>query len=277
MTDTPADIGHNRAPLITSDELLRDHGDIPDMVAALMQRFDAVPDVVETDEEQATVSALVKDFTTSLKTCEAHRTAEKSPYLEAERVIDGFFKRNSERMTKTKSVIESRLTRYLNQKAAEERASREAAERARREAERAAREEADRKLREALEAEARARAAAQKDRDSNIAANVALKEAVAADEAAERARREADAAQRAADANAANLARTRNESTLATLRTVWDFEITDLRAVPLETLRPFLSEEVIRKAIRGYMGAKRHETEPLEGVRFFTTTSAMVR
>jgi hypothetical protein len=61
---------------------------------------------------------------------------------------------------------------------------------------------------------------------------------------------------------------------LATLRTVWVGEIVDKKAVDLESLRPFMSDDVLQKLVNAAVKAGFRE---LRGVKIFERSDAMVR
>ena len=137
---------------------------------------------------------------------------------------------------------EARVTVYLRAKADAERRRREDEEaRAREEAERLAAQAKDAPtLDKAIEAETVARDAA-----------------------------------KAAEAKPADMARTRGDlGSVSTLRTVWDFEVADYAAIPLDLIRPYLARADIDKAIRG---AVRSGLRELKGVRIFENSTAVVR
>jgi len=193
--------------------------------------------------------------------------------------------------------------RLENEKLAAEKAAREAAEKAAREATERA-ERAEKAAREAAAAQARATQAA----DDKVAAaarqaaaeaarkvedeaarakaegakRAAEAEAIrletesnAALEAAAEAERDADLAAKAADENAAAMARTRASSgTLGTLKTVWDFDIDDYDAIDVSVLKPFIKREHIEQAIRAYIKLGHRG---LKGVRIYSQEAPMVR
>lgn len=102
----------------------------------------------------------------------------------------------------------------------------------------------------------------------------------AAQEAAQTAADEALRREREAQAKAADLVRTRGTiGGVGTLRTRLDFEV-DRGAVDLNTLRGFIKPEAVEQAIRLYAstqkGADLCATQPLKGVRFFRSQTAMV-
>jgi hypothetical protein len=254
-------IGHNEPPrdLLTGDAL-RDR--LLDLHSALLRRRDQllmaserVPDI-DSDEVAAKVSDFIKQVMAASKAAEGARIAEKEPYLEGTRGVDGFFRQISDPLDKLKRTIESRLTLYLRAKAERERRERE-------ERERLAREEEARRRREAEEAERK------------LWDEKSLKEAIDADKRAKEAEADRIAAEKAAQAKAADLSRTRGEyGAVSSLRTSWTFERVYREELDLEALRMHLPLEGIERAIRSFIKAGGRE---LRGVKIFETTDAVVR
>ena len=92
-----------------------------------------------------------------------------------------------------------------------------------------------------------------------------------AEEAEENARR----AEAAARAKSADLTRVRSASgAVATTRTSWAFDITDLDAIPLDKIRPYLARDAIEKALRT---AVRFGARDIAGVRIFQDDKATFR
>lgn len=254
-------IGHNAPPrdLLTGDAL-RDR--LLDFHAALLRRRDQlldagerVPDV-DSDETAAKVSDFIKQVMAASKAAEGARIAEKEPYLDGGRGVDGFFKAISDPLEKLKRTIEARLTLYLRAKAERERRERE-------ERERQAREEEARLRREAQEAECKLR-----DEQS-------LKAAIEADKRAKEAEADRITAEKAAQAKAADLSRTRGEyGAVASLRETWTFSDLDRQTLDLEALRFHLPMDGLERAVRALIKAGGRS---LKGVKIFETTDAVVR
>jgi hypothetical protein len=244
-------IGHNNPPSAV-DILADKHAVLLREVEALAARANAAPLSIRNDGDLGTVADIVRTSRTLAKSLDTARVAEKEPHLTAGREIDGFFKATTERLDRVTKALEARATEYQRAKAAEERRRRE--EEARR-----AREEEERQRQIAARATEEGRRAA------------AAKAADKADEAADRTR----AAEAAAQASAVDLTRVRTETgTVVTTRTTWEFEVTDLAAVPLEIIRPYLPRADVEKAIRTFvrMGGRQ-----LAGVRIFESESAAFR
>ena len=243
-------IGHNRAPL--KDLLREQYESIGERVDALIASASRAPTTISDDDTLGKMGDLIKAITACGKVIETKRVAEKDPFLQASREVDGFFKPMADTLDKAKKQLEAPCGSYLRAKADAERKAREAREAA-------ARAEAERAIQEAQAAEAANRPA-----DSDAA----LTRAVEAEQIAQQ-------AARAAEARPADMARTRGEmGSVATLRTVWDAEITDLAAVPLDQLRAFLSRDTIEKAVRAFV---RNGGRQLAGVRIFENSTATVR
>ena len=288
---SPPPAGHNRPPSSISERLAEDYSDLLASVEKLAVEANAAPKSIEDDDTSNSVADLIKSIAAAAKRAESTRVAEKEPHLQAGRDVDGFFKvRALDRLERMKTSLSLRVTDYLRRKAQEERRRREEEERLRREeAARALREaeERDRAARQAKEEEAAlaaaeaAKAATASDFGSSTIlapiagyaaaeqarANSALDDAAAADAAAQKAAREAAA-------KPADLARTRGEASLSTLKETWEFEIVDIQAIPLSVLRPFLPRPDIEKAVRAFVRVGHRE---LEGVRIYKVESAVIR
>jgi hypothetical protein len=263
MTDVAvAQLGHNLPPEdapsqaeIIRERLTEENADLLRRKTELVAGLERVP--AEIDDASATKAAdFIKQLTATAKDADARRVAAKEPYLAGGRAIDGFFSPIKDGLLLVKKKVEDRLTIYQRAKAAEERRRRE-------EAERLAREEAERAAKEAAE-----RAAA-------MASEQDLDVAVEAERAANQARADALQRQKEAEAKAADLHRTRGDlGAVASLRTTWDFEVLDIHAIPLETIRPYLPIAAVEQAIRGYVKAGGRE---LPGVRIYERETTVVR
>lgn len=261
MQDTATVLGHNRPPpdLLTGEEL---HAKLAEEHAALMARRDEllaaggrIPAI--TDEDVARkVSDFVKQITAAAKAADGARVAEKEPFLEGGRAVDGFFKAISDPLTTLKKNVERRLTDYLREKEAAERARRLQEEREARERAEAARREAE--------------ALAQAARDA-----ASLDDAVEAEKEADRAAADAIKATQAAEAKPADLSRTRGEfGAVSSLRTHWVFDEINRDALDLEALRYHFPTDGLEKALRSFIRAGGRE---LKGARIYETTEAVVR
>lgn len=260
MNDTPR-MGDNLPPrdLLTGDAL-RDR--LLDLSAALLRRRDQlleagenIPDI-DSDELAAKLSDFIKQVMAASKAAEGARIAEKEPYLEGGRGVDGFFRQITDPLEKLKRYTEQKLTIYLRGKADRERRERE-------ERERLAREEETRRRREAEEAERILR-----DEKS-------LKAAIDADKRAKEAEADRITAEKAAQAKAADLSRTRGEyGAVSSLRTLWTFSDLDREMIDLYTLRFYIPMDGLERAVRAFIKAGGRD---LRGVKIFETTDAVVR
>lgn len=258
-TATAAKIGDNMPPQDADplrDRLSEDYADMLKRADDLLAGIDRAPTEIGDEETAGRVADFIKQITGTIKNAEAARVAEKEPFLQHGRTVDGWFKKVTDPLAAGKKKMESVLTAYQRRKADEERREREAKERK-------AREEADRLAREAAEAAAKLKT--QKDLDGAL-----LKEAEAKQAAADAAE-----AARVADANAADLSRSRGDyGAVASLRTFWDFDGLDRDKIDLEALRHHLPADAIEKAVRSFVKAGGRE---LRGVRIFENTSTVVR
>lgn len=250
-----------RAELAETHVPLRERGD------ALTAMGDRLPASCDDDDTAAKLADAIKSCTAFTKNADAARVAAKEPHLAAGRAVDGFFKAMSDPVEKVKTAMGALLTAYQRRKEAEERRRREeiaAAERkAAQEAERAAR-EAARLAREAQQEADEAKAA-----EAKAAADKARDDARAA-------RAEADKAREEAQAKAADLSRSRTDlGSVASLRTVWTFEVENADEVPRLYLS--VSETAIKSAIKA--ATTRDGKCPLKipGVKIFAKSETVVR
>ena len=174
-----------------------------------------LPTTVESDDDVAKINAWVTTGRAIARKAEAERVEAKAPLLERGKKLDGFFKGLGDLLLDRAKSVEQRNAPYLSAKRAREAAEREAAaaeaRRVQAEKDRIAREaleaeqearriaaEAEQKIREAQGAEARrvaeqqAREAAQTAQALKKEAGAAVKDSIKADNAADRAERQAD-------------------------------------------------------------------------------------
>lgn len=214
--------------------------------------------VIDSDEAAGKVGDYVKIVAAAIKTADSDREREKEPYLAGGRTVDGFYKKEIiDPLDALKRRVSAKITAYLREKEAAERARREAEERAAREAEAAAKREA----------------AAKADIFTDDAS---LTAALAAEDRARQAEADRIAAEKAAQAKPAELSRTRGDlGALSSLRTFWSFDPATLNrnAIDLEALRPHLPIAALEAAIRSYIKAGGRD---LRGVRIFEDKQARV-
>lgn len=252
------DMGHNLGdPAVAlQSDLAERYGATTSRAQDLLDAATRVPEVIGDDETAGKVGDFIKQVMACMKNAEAARVKEKEPHLAAGRTVDAWFKKITDQLDGTKRGIEKRLTVWLREKEAAERAVREEEERIRRVL--------------AEKAAAAARAAEQAIKDA-----ATMDEAIAAEERRKKAQADADKAAREAEAKAAELSRSRGDmGSMSSLRTFWDFADLNPDTLDLETLRPHLPAEAREKAVRSYIKAGGRE---LRGVRIFQNTTAAVR
>lgn len=227
-----ATIGHNAPPPL-KEILAENYSHFAKEIDEIAERANAAPKAIKSDNDLDAVGVIVKDAKGMINRVEKARKEEKDPYFQAGKEVDAFFKLLWERLDRIAAALGGRADDYQRQKAAE----------ARRKAE-----EEARKLREKEEAERRKAeeaAAAGKDR---VADRADIKAETLADKAAE--------AERAAQASAADLARTRGASgTLASAKTVTKVRIVDLTVVQqsMGPLGPYMDSDAIQKAANTWL------------------------
>lgn len=233
-------IGHNAPPPDANpirDRLVVQYADLTSRRDALLAAADRAPEVIEDDETAGRIGDFVKQIQACGKTADTARVAEKAPYLEGGKTVDGWFKGITDPLATAKTQMERRLSAYLKKKADDE---------ARRRQEEAARAAAERAK---AEEEARAAAAAMQT-DADLSAALSAEE-----EARAKAKDEALAA-KATAATAADLSRTRGDyGSTTSLRAEWTFRDLDRTTVDLESLRPYLPMDGLEKAVRAFIRA----------------------
>lgn len=222
---------------------LRDrYGDILDRASELIESSLRVPSTITDDETAGKVGDYIKQVMACNKNAEAARVKEKEPHLAAGRSVDAWFKKITDNLEATKKNVERRLTTYLREKEAKERAAREEAARL--------------AAKQAAEAEAAMRS--QTDLEDAITAQA-----------------DADKAKKEAEAKAADLSRNRGDmGSVSSLRTFWDFADMDRDALDLEALRAHIPQDALDKAVRSFVKAGGRQ---LRGVRIYQNTQAAVR
>lgn len=286
--------GHNLPPIETPDEIAER---LALTYLALIGRRDELlgmkdrlpaADEIDSDWEKK-LSDAVKAAQTFIKSTDARRADEKEPFLAAERAVDGFFGQCSDPIEKLKDTMSALLSGYQRAKARqeEERRAKEAraAEEARLNAlaEQRKAEAAERKR--AAEFEAAERAAAAK-RASAVALTTAAAKAAASREASRRADEAREAAAVAADraettrratrVTRAELSRSRSDlGVVASLRTLWDHEITDPGRVPRSYCSP--DKALIAAAIKVHTTADGKCPLKIAGVKIFPASNTVTR
>lgn len=222
-----------------------------------------VPATVEDEETAMRVADLVRLIAATVKVGEDKRVARKEPFLAGGRAVDAFFKnRLIDPLARAKRQIEERLTIYQRRKAEEARRAAEAE--ARRKTE-----EAERLRLEAAE------------REKTFTTEADLDQAITTNELARQAEGDAVQAQKVVEQKPAEFSRTRGDlGAVASLRTVWDFKDLARADLDLEALRPYLGEDALKQAIRGFIRANfqpGHPGRQIAGVTIFENTVTAVR
>jgi hypothetical protein len=239
LTATAAAIGHNQPPSVMEQiqaELSESQATIIRRRDDLLAGLDRAPESIGNDETAGKMADFIKQLTACTKAAESARVGAKEPHLEASRAVDGFFKKITDPLASAKTKIQQRLDFYLREKAAAEqrRRSEEAAE-----MERLAKDAADRAQTEAQ-----------------------VTAAIAVEERAGEMRQEAQA-------KPADMARTRGDfGAVATLRSVWTFEVMDRSKIPADYL--MVNEAAIKGAVKAGI-------REIPGVRIYQEQSAVVR
>lgn len=268
---------------LVSPELLRiTNISLEEQIAAFERLAGTAPARIDTDEECGPWQDAAKEMSALAKLIETTRESTKEPFLAACRIVDGYFKNLSEtkgttpgRLQRAHAQIASPISAYLQRKEAEARKAREeAARRAREDQERA-----DAAARRA----AQERQKAEEDGRKRAAANAAARQAQAEADASHAAAKAFEADQQAAS-KPADLARTRSDSSLATLKVEWDFKVDDLDAIKGAPLWQYVPRAGKEQAIRAYikanapkMLAEGQNWQPLIGVTMICKRGLQVR
>lgn len=114
-------IGGNNPPVALADDLaLRFKSDL-DLIAELLEAAKSVPKVIEDDETHGNVGELIKKMRDTELRLDKARNAEKKPYDDTVKAINGFFKVHIEKVEKEREPLKARTTDYSERKAAAER------------------------------------------------------------------------------------------------------------------------------------------------------------
>jgi hypothetical protein len=244
------------SPDAIRDYLTETESELSQRQQALLAAAARVPAIIDDADTAGRAGDFIKQLTGHAKKLDTARISSKEGFLEGGRSVDGWFKNLSQPLLETKKEVENRLNVHLRAVAAAEKERRLQEERLAREAEAEARRVAE---------EAAERITTEEDMVTAIAA---------ADEA-QTAVSDALAAQQEANAKAADMSRVTGEyGSVASLRTTWEFEVTDFDTLDLETLRPFLHPTDVEKAVRGYV---KSGGRSLAGASIFEQTKTVVR
>ena len=238
------------------DRLAMDYGRLVTRQAELIDGVPNVPEVIETEEDCEQVADYLKQMKLAAKEADNFRADEKEPHNLAGKTIQAWFKNIENPLTAYVTKLTFRIKTYHDKKLAVERIAREEVERiARKEAE-----EAAQKAREAEEAATN---------DETMA------DAIIAQESADKAQKAADKAAKAASASTNVITKVKSASGVTTsMSTFMNFRNLDMAIIDLEALRPYISQDVIEKAVRA---AIRNEVRNIKGVEIFEDTRSRVR
>ena len=259
-TETPG-IVHNNAPDFAS-ELGERHKTLFDRAGELAESEARMPLQV-TAENEGKFTDFAKQAKAAAKALDTAHEAEKAPFLENGRIVDGLFKPSAAALVLLAKRIEAKLTLFLQQKAAAEKLARE--EEAKRQ-----REESDRLAREAAAKE-----------EAGLAESAASTFVAAQVQAASAAKVEASA-----QAKPSALAQVRGSlGSVGSLRESWKGAVQDRATLDLEALRPFLDADALQKAVNAWVkqncitaGIKTQAEAPtLKGAKIELSSSAIVR
>jgi hypothetical protein len=253
-TPAPGEIGHNSmiptARQVT-DEMTMRFADLSEAAAAALEAAGGLPEKITGKTLLGEVSRSVIALRDLSKRAETSREAEKAPYLRAGQAVDAFFKEVIVRLDKMGSILNRRVNDYQQEQLAAERRAREA--------------EQQETMRLAEEARLKAVRA-------RTDANRSAREIEAA-----LAERRASEAQEAAEATPAGMVRERfADGPLVTMKTVKYVQITDIKAIPLDELRPYLKPSAIEDAVRNWARATEY-TGTMAGVEVGERDESVVR
>lgn len=253
MQSAVIDAKHNNPPSdaeIMRDRLKERHAALLDEAENLLLEAEALPKEIFDDREASQINDFIKSLNDVTKRIESVRKAEKQPYLDAGRYVDGFFTIKTDELSAAVVRAKLPLTAHLQRKADEE-AKRRAAE-----AERL-RKEAEEKAAAAVKLEAEELAPQ---------ANAALNDAVKAE-------KQADALEQSI-ATGKGLAESKGYLGSGTLRKRWVGEIVDRNALNMALLGPHIPLDALQKALNSFVAAGGRE---LAGANIYQKEEVVVR
>src|SRR4051812_20993781 len=113
-------------PLITPDQLKRDFAHLEAELAAL--EAVEIPNVFEDQDDMNAATKVAVDLTSLRRRMETARTEQSRPVIDAQNVINDYFKRDlQERASKKQQAVDVPARAFLKKKADREKAAREAA------------------------------------------------------------------------------------------------------------------------------------------------------
>jgi hypothetical protein len=243
-------LGGNKPPKVHelfASELVETYGLDLAKVEAIAARANDAPEKIATDQDLSAWTEIGLDANSLLKVLDTARLNEQRPITQ---VIKSVFGGPIDRCVKIVEAAKERATVYSRAKIAAE-------------------------LRERAEEQARLRAAAdQHAKDAQVAAEFGD-----TDQAVEHVRASdqlSSQAQAAPAPKAADIARVRSDSGLATAVMVWKFQIEDYTKVDLNALRMFFAPADIDKAVRAVVKKQKGATK-VDGVRVYEEAEALFR
>lgn len=202
-------------------------------------------------EQCAKVSDFTKELKSSAKKLEALRVAEKEPFKVAGDAVHAFFKAKLDAIDKTTSSLSSLVTTYLNEEMRKKRL-----------------------LDAAAADEARKLAAAQVETAVQLDNSGMTSQSDSSLSKAQSNLNQAAKLDLTAIAKPAELVRTRGESSLATLKTVWVGKVIDKDKLDLNQLKAFIPDADLQKFVNSFVRAGHHQ---LDGLHIYEESSAAIR
>lgn len=268
-----------------------DYAGLARSVEEIIAEAEAIPLPIADGDGKVIVTKMIKRLRDTATRVEGIREIEKQPHLRRGNAVDNWFGRLRTALRKDNKrdrdaiadKLQAELTNYDSRLlAAEQERRRLEAEKAAREA--AAKAAAEEKARREAE-EARLAAERARKPETTIAkeevASKAEETAAAATVEAKLAEAKAEDAYISTLARPADIMRQRSDDgVLSTMGTEKFAEITDLSALDIAKLRPFIKLEALEQALRGYassVGYSSDERMQIAGARFGTRPKSLVR
>lgn len=249
-------IGHNNPP--TDHEMIREelkdrNAKVLDRTEKLVEAADRAPDTIEDQDTADKMADLSKQITVCINALEDRRKTEKAPYWDMCKVVDGFFGDKNDILTAAKNRIKKVERDWLS---AQEKKERER----RAELEREAKAARDEEIRKAAELE---------EAGKKTQSEAVMQKAISHDHDAAFF---GEAAQARGSAVAVSVGM--DTGAKSSLRYVWTGEIEDRDAVDLEKLRPYISNDVLQKAINSAVKAG---ARTIKGVKIYEKADVVTR
>jgi hypothetical protein len=237
-------------PKTLEQQVRERHADFLKASQAWIDSAGRAPEVIPDDATNEKIGKTVQELIKARTKAETHHKAEKAPFLESGRVIDGIFLTGvSKAAQAAQTILENRQRVFLRKKQAEETARLAAeAEKLRLEQE-AAKQASEDALRAAEKAQ---------DRGDFEAADKALETAAAHEEAAQQAQTTAEAAETKAEGPVQDMLRVHSSlGVTISGKTEWVTTLADRAKIDWSVLEPFLSDADILKAAKAAVKAGR--------------------